>query len=768
MILKCTSAKSEGGTEMETYLDKRRSPYERAVDLCARMTTMEKIGQTQQQLYGFHTVQKQDGRLLLNEDFLKETERFGGLGFLYGLHRADPWSGRNYENGLRGKDAIRAYNMVQQYTLDHSRFHIPLAVTAEYSHGHQALDGYMLPVNLAIGCSFNPGLLERASAVCAKQERRVGIRLSNASVLDVLRDPRWGRSEECFSEDPYLASQMAASVIHGMGTEGVSVIAKHLCAQGETTGGKNASPARIGERELREIHLPPAEAAVRAGAAAFMAAYNEIDGIPCHANPWLLKHMLRDEFGFDGFVVADGCAIDRLDSITGDNVSSGALAMCSGVDVGLWDQAFARLDEAITQNKVSEERLDEAVIKILTFKFASGLFDDPLLPEDTAIGRVPIEEAPESLQLAEESAVLLKNEGHLLPLNVTAGGTIGVIGPRAHDLYGQMGDYTPPMLPENGCTVLEGVKKVFSSWSILTDDGSDPVRAADLASRADITLLALGGSSSRFTHVVFDQNGEAVERPEDMDCGEGVDCGNLQLPGNQSDLFKAVRAQSKHLVTLIIAGRPYAIPQIAELTDALLISFYPGSWGGLALAKLLAGQSIPSGRLAVSIPYSAAELPVYYNKKRTDRIRTYVDAKDHKEALFAFGEGMGYAEAQYGAYCLENLLTTCPEPDNRTAVKLHFEVCNPCASSVAAVPMLFITDLEADVTRRALELKAFDKILLYSGEKRTVTLQLTDEDLAVWNRNMEREVQTGHIHLTLKDGFRTLWEETFMIPNKAN
>ncbi len=753
---------------MEIYLDKTKSPRERAMDLCSRMTTAEKIGQTQQQLYGFRTVQKRDGQLIMDEDFLQETMRFGGLGFLYGLFRADPWSGRNFENGLRGRDAIRAYNLVQQYTLEHSRFHIPLAVAAEYSHGHQALDGYMLPVNLAVGCTFDPGLLEKAAAVCAAQERTLGIRLSYASVLDVLRDPRWGRSEECYGEDPYLSSRMAEALIHGMGKAGVSVVAKHLCAQGETTGGKNASPARIGERELREIHLPPVEAAAKAGAVSFMAAYNEIDGVPCHANPWLLRHVLREEYGFTGFVMADGCAIDRLDGMTGDNVSSGALAMRSGVDVGLWDCAFTQLDKAVARGEVSLERLDDAVVRILTFKFASGLFDDPLLPVDAMTGTISEEQAPESLRLAEESIVLLKNDRALLPLDAQKKGALALIGPRAHDLYGQMGDYTPPMQPENGCTLLEGIEKIFSAWNVQTDDGSDPVRAAALAAKADVTVLALGGSSSRFTQVTFDQNGEAVERFADMDCGEGVDCGNLRLPGHQDILFRTVRGQAQRLVTVIIGGRPYAIPEIAEETDALLLSFYPGPWGGYALAKILAGQCPPSGRLAASLPYNAGELPVYYNKKRTDRVRRYVEAKDHREALYAFGEGMGYAEADYGKFHLENLMTSCPRPDDQIAARIHFSMCNPASVPVAAVPMLFITDLEADVTRRGLELKGFTRYLLAAGESCQGVLNLTGEDLAVWNAEMRKEVQPGHVHVTLKDGFRILWEAELTIPLKTN
>ena len=266
------------GKRMLPYQNTALTPKERARDLVARMTLKEKVGQLNQRLYGFSSYTRKGDEIALTDEFRNEVERWGGLGLLYGLLRADPWSRKTMENGLPGSLAARACNLVQKYVIEHSRFGIPVLMSSECPHGHQALGGYLLPVNLAAGATFHPQLLKDAMAVCGKQLKESGVHLALISMLDMARDPRWGRSEECYGEDPYLAAQFARAAVEGMQGAGVPVVAKHFCAQGETTGGINASAARIGPRELREIHLPAAEAAVKAGAQGVMAAYNEIDG----------------------------------------------------------------------------------------------------------------------------------------------------------------------------------------------------------------------------------------------------------------------------------------------------------------------------------------------------------------------------------------------------------------------------------------------------------------------------------------------------------
>ena len=283
---------------MDAYKNPALSPEVRAGDLLSRMTLREKIGQLTQRLYGFGIYRREGDEIRFDDEFRAEVERYSGIGTIYGLHRADPWSARDFETGLVGSLAVKARNQLQKYVIEHSRLGIPALLSTECPHGHQALDGYLLPVNLAAGCSFSPALLEETAKVSGQQLKAMGVDLALVSCLDILRDPRWGRSEECFGEDPFLASQMAGAVVRGIQSQGVEVTAKHLCAQGETTGGINASAARIGQRELREIHLPPVKACVDAGVTSFMAAYNEIDGIYCHANRALLTDLLRGEYGF--------------------------------------------------------------------------------------------------------------------------------------------------------------------------------------------------------------------------------------------------------------------------------------------------------------------------------------------------------------------------------------------------------------------------------------------------------------------------------------
>jgi len=736
---------------MLPYQDTSLSPEARARDLAARLTLREKAGQLNQRLYGFSAYSRQGDGIALTDEFCREVERWGGLGLLYGLLRADPWSKKTAENGLPGPLAARACNLVQRYVIGHSRFGIPVLMTSECPHGHQALGGYLLPVNLAAGATFHPALLKDAMAVCGRQLRESGVHLALISMLDMARDPRWGRSEECYGEDPCLAAAFARAAVEGMQGQGVCAVAKHFCAQGETTGGVNASAARIGERELREIHLPAAEAAVRAGAQGIMAAYNEIDGVPCHANEALLRGVLRDEYGFRGIVMADGCALDRLNDLTGSPVASAALGLKAGVDVGLWDRVYDRLEEAVEAGLVPESLLDEAVERVLALKFRLGLFEHPFVEETEPVGYTA-SAYPQSLDMARESAVLLKNDG-ILPLRRIR--SLAVIGPAADDLYRQLGDYTPPMEGREAVTILQGLREVLPGVRLEVDAGDDPARAAALAARCDAALLCLGGTSSRFGRVRFDTNGAALTA-DDMDCGEGVDSASLRLPGDQEALARAVRGACGRLATVVVAGRAYAMDVVAPACDALLYCFYPGPWGGRAIAEIVAGVTPPSGRLPVSVPRSPAQLPVYYNKKAG------VSASYREKALaapaFRFGDGMGYAEAVYSDVSVR--------VDGRAEdprVTLSMRVGNPSDTPCHAVPQLYVADCEADVVRRVEELRAFDKLALAPGESRDVVLTLDRGALSVWNRAMRFECQPGRFRLTLRDGFRTIWNGTVSV-----
>lgn len=756
--------KEEQKTQMFRYKDASLPTAERVNDLLSHMTLREKVGQLNQRLYGFRAYERKGDEITLTKETIEEAKYFGGLGVVYGLYRADPWSAKTEENGLSKEYAIKGYNLLQRCCLEHSRLGIPLLLSSECPHGHQALDGYLLPVNLAAGATFDPKLYKEAVSVCAHQLKQMGVNLSLVSALDVARDPRWGRTEECFGEDPYLCSCFAKAAVEGTQSEGVAMVAKHFCAQGETTGGVNASAARIGERELREIHLPAAKACCEAGVKGVMAAYNEIDGVYCHMNHHLLTEILRDEFGFDGIVMADGVALDRLQEAVGDEPHAAALALFAGVDVSLWDNVFPYLEDAVKDGLLDESLLDEAVKRVLTLKFEQGLFEHPYLPEDSKEESYTMEKYPQSLQLARESVVLLKNQ-NVLPLK-TSDQKIFVLGPSADDIYRMLGDYTPPVSDENSFTLLKGLEYLAGdriiktcSYTALTEEKKKEVQK--LIDWADVVIMAIGGSSSRFGGALFDNNGAAVvqgtqkdSKDSDlvrknreawaMDCGEGMDSSTLSLPGDQLDWFLFVRESNKPLISIVVAGRPYAISEIASKTDALLYSFYPGPYGGLALAQLLYGQESPSGRLPISIPAHVGQLPVYYNPKRSYEAMKYWDEEDH--ALYEFGEGFGYGQLSY-----ENMTLQKETDHDSFTYKVTFSVSNKSDADDFAVPQLYVRDIAASTVRRVRELKGFTKTSLKAGQTKQISIVLDKAAFTIWNLNMKQVVEPGEFEILLMD-----------------
>ena len=775
---------------MLPYENPALSPAERAADLTARLTLREKVGQLNQRLHGFDSYTRDGDDFTLSDEFLAEVERWGGLGLLYGLYRADPWSAKDFTNGLVGDAAPRIYNEVQRTVMKRSRFGIPVLLCEESPHGHQALGGYLLPVNLALGCTFDPALAEEAFAVVGAQMKALHADLALTSMLDMCRDPRWGRSEECYSEDPTLAARLAGAAVRGLRRGGMDAVAKHCAAQGETTGGVNASAARIGERELREIHLPPVRAAAEAGVSGVMAAYNEIDGIPCHGNPWLLRDVLRGEFGFGGIVMADGVAVDRLDLVSSpDFASRGAVAINAGVDVSLWDRGFTALEEAVERGLVSEERIDEAVRRVLTLKFARGLFEHPFLEEGEP-KVCTMAEHPETVRLARESIVLLKNRDGVLPLSKSIG-SLAVIGPFADDVYAQLGDYTPPQKPGGAVSYLAGIRQILADSGCAVLDHVGPIPkdeaaldeyirgAAQKAARAEAAVVVLGGSSSRFHGMTFEDNG-AARQTEDRDrtrnltdCGEGVDVSDIALPAWQRRLLAAVREAipDKPLIVVLNAGRPYASDSYAPLADGLLAAFYAGPAAGLAAAEILFGETNPSGRLSVSIPRTTGEIPAAYNRRASYDIR-YSDTPGGPD--YSFGFGLSYTDfALDGVQVAVGEETVVPGDPRSPAplpadvrekgIDLMFRVKNTGGAAGDAVPMLFLHRRSGSVIPRLAELGDFTRVSLVPGGSADVTLRLTPDTLAVLGRDCVRRIEPGAIDLLLCEGGRMCWRGSVRI-----
>lgn len=738
-----------------------------AKELLDKMTLQEKIGQLNQKLYGFGIYERNGEEISFSQEFKDEVEKYGGLGTLYGLYRADPWSQKNYENGLYGENAVKAYNKMQEYVLEHSRLRIPALLSTECPHGHQALDSYLLPVNLNMGATFNTELIHSAYSVCGRQLREMGVDLALISLLDVVRDPRWGRSEECFSEDPYLCSKMAEQIVKAVQDEGVSVVAKHFAAQGECTGGINASAARIGERELREIHLPAMKACADAGVDGVMAAYNEIDGVFCHANRHLLTDILRDEMGFEGVVMADGCAIDQLNVVTGDCVHSAAAALRAGVDIGLWDEAYGRLEEALENGYITEEDIDRAVLRVLELKIKRGIFKHPLLDENQKLEDYSYEKYPQALDIARESVVLLENRNQILPLSKEQR-KIAVIGPNADAVYNQLGDYSPQVKREKCSTVLDGVRSYFGDnvvyargCGVFEGTQEEQTEAVKLAEQSDITILVLGGSSSRFGEVSFDANGAAIsEHGVSMDCGEGVDTSELSLPIEQRELAEKIFATGSKVITVIIGGRAYALDTIAEKSDAVLYAFYPGMQGGKAIAEILFGDVNPSGRLPVSLPRCSGQLPVYYNYKNSYRSMHYYNIPDG--AAYTFGYGKSYTNFEYEDVSFGNNDVTIEELQ-KNGIEVEMTIKNIGAQDGYAVPLVYIAGEQGSVVRRVKELKGFHKVWLKKGESTKVKILLPFEAFAVWDSEMKFTVEPGRVQIILEELGQIVGSETLSL-----
>ncbi|OPJ64599.1 glycoside hydrolase family 3 N-terminal domain-containing protein [Clostridium oryzae] len=747
---------------MEKYKDINCSVEERVEDLLSRMTLKEKVGQLNQKLYGWEAYIKTENGFEVSEAFKEEVNIGDGLGALYGLFRADPWSKVNFNNGIPLSDNAKVANMLQKYVIENTRLGIPIFVSEECPHGHQALNGTMFPTNIGIGSAWNTELYEKVFSQVAAEIKSRGGSLALVSTLDIMQDPRWGRAEECYGEDPYLAAQLAASAVKGLQghstddlkrNDKLAAVVKHLCAQGASVGGHNGKGAPLGERELREVHIPAMKSAVEAGVEGCMAAYNEIDGIYCHANKKLLTDILRNEWNFQGIVMSDGCAVDNLVNIAGSYEGAAAMALKAGVDLNLWNVAFTKLEKAVKEGKVSEEYIDRAVRRVLRLKFVTGLFDNPFVDETLAEKVVDNEYSRKlNLDMARESIVLLKNENNILPLKKELS-KVAVIGPNADYIYSQLGDYTAPQLNGTGSTVLQGVRMVVGDETEVTYAKGCGIRdtstegfaeAIEKAKASDAVILVLGGSSARDFGVKFDMNGAAILDGQvgEMDCGEGVDVADLELGGVQVELAKEIIKTGKPVIVVLIQGRPYSIPWIAENADGIICAWYPGKEGGQAVADVIFGNYNPSGKLSVSIPKASAQLPVYYNYKDTS---DYLDMTSSPQ--YSFGYGMSYTKFELTNLRLERDKISLKEINNGNTVKVSIDVKNTGRVPGAEVVQLYIQDLEASITRRVKELKGFKKIWLESGEAKTVTMELGKEELSIWNVDMQFIVEPGNVKI---------------------
>ncbi|MGX1674665.1 glycoside hydrolase family 3 N-terminal domain-containing protein [Streptomyces sp. NPDC055400] len=730
------------------YRDPAAPVPARVRDLLGRMTLTEKAGQLNQRMYGWHAYERTGPGHRLTDAFRSEVAAYDGMGALYGLQRADPWSGVTFADGITAADAAGVADAVQRHMVEQTRLGIPVLLVEEVPHGHQALDGTVLPVNLAVGSTWDPDLYEEAAAAAGAELRARGGHLALVSALDLVRDPRWGRAEECFGEDPYLAARFTEALVRGMRRAGVGVVLKHFAGQGSSVGGRNSAATELGVRELHEIHLAAARAGVRAGAAGVMAAYNEFDGLPCAASRYLLTELLRERWGFDGIVMADGGALDRLTRLAGDPAAAGALALAAGTDLSLWDDCFPRLGDAVERGLVAEETVDRAVERVLALKFRLGLFERPY------VGRTEQPSGVRELseRLARESIVLLEHDGVTLPLGPSLR-RIAVMGPGADSVPGQIGDYTAPQRPGSGVTVLDGIRAGAAPGAEVTyargcglvgGDVSGVPEAVALAASADVAVLVLGGSSAREDDTRFEANGAAVVssgNPVGMTCGEGVDLADLRLPVGQLALLDAVAATGTPVVVVLVQGRPHALPDLTGKAKGVLCAWYPGPWGGRAVADVLFGAASPTGRLPVSVPRSAAQLPVFYNAK-DHGYGGYVDQS--ATARHPFGHGLSYSTVEYGAPRLARSEVRADDPGTTCSVT----VTNTGTRPVRETVQLYVRRVSGGTSwPRARELRGFVRLDLEPGASAEAVFTVDAEVLASVTRDLDLAVEPGEFSI---------------------
>ncbi|MFC4301836.1 glycoside hydrolase family 3 N-terminal domain-containing protein [Cohnella boryungensis] len=739
---------------------------ERVHALIRIMTLEEKIGQLLQP-FGWQVYRKESGGIVLTEQFKRKVGEEGGIGALYGVLRADPWSGVTLLDGLSPEAGAEALNEIQRYAVEHSRLGIPILFGEECSHGHMAIGATVFPVPLLLGSTWNADLYRDICRAIARETRSQGGAAAYSPVLDVVRDPRWGRTEECFGEDPYLIGEFAVAAVEGLQGPGLdskdSLIAtlKHFAGYGSPEGGRNAGPAHMGPRELHEVDLHPFRKAVAAGAGSVMAAYNEIDGIPCTSSAELLTETLRQEWGFDGFVTTDCGAIEMLISghdVAQDGPHAAAMALKAGIDMEMSGEMFGRhLQEALHRGLIDEAHIDEAVGRVLTAKFRLGLFDSPYI--DPAHAK-RVNGCSEHLALAREAAqqgiILLKNEDEALPLSPSIG-KVAVIGPNANRIYNQLGDYTSPQAREGVVTLLDGIlaklgrqqgeRVLYAPGCGIRDESRSGLDyAVEKASLADAIVLALGGSSARdFGEGSIDlRTGASVvngQAESEMECGEGIDRTDLRLLGAQLELAQRLRALGKPLIVVYMNGRPVVEPWIDEHADALLEAWYPGQLGGAALADILFGDVNPSGRLTISVPRHVGQLPIYYNGKRS-RGKRYLEMD--LTPLYPFGYGLSYTEFEYGQATVQPQRIT--KEGTATA---SVTITNVGTRAGMEVVQLYVTDEVASVARPAIELKGFKKVSLQPGESREVSFPISREQLQMLNGRMEWTVEAGEFQIKI-------------------
>jgi beta-glucosidase len=755
MTEKFSRAEAIEKEELPGYKDPGLSIEERVSDLLSRMTLEEKVAQMLC-VWGLKST------MLLDENGKFDYDNLH-LHFKNGIGQIGRLS--DTAGGLSAVEMAQVSNRIQKFFIEDTRLGIPVIFHEECLHGLAGKEATSFPQPIGLAATFNPELIERIYSAIAENTRHRGAHQALTPVVDVAREPRWGRVEETFGEDPYLVSRMGIAAVKGFQGDSTfkdkkHVIAtlKHFAAHGQPESGTNCAPVNVSERLLRDVFLYPFKEVIEnANALSVMASYNEIDGIPSHANKWLLRDVLRKEWGFKGFVVSDYYAVTELNRrdeaisnfVAKDKADAARLAVEAGVNLETPDiDCYPYITGLVSEGKLDESLVDELVRDLLKYKFYIGLFDDPYVDPGLINSELTLQkERPLALKAALETITLLKNENNILPLDINEKKTIAVIGPNADRKL--LGGYSGE--PKCFVSVLAGIKEkagkninvLYSEGCRLTEGGSwnddivtfaDPELnkqlikdAVDTAEKSDIIILALGDN-------------EQTSR-EAWNNNHMGDRGNLELFGMQNDLVKALAELGKPMIMALINGRPVSITNVEPDFSAIIECWYLGQETGYAVADVLFGNFNPGGKLPISVPRSSGHVPSYYNYKPAAR-RGYL-AEDITP-LYPFGFGLSYTTFKIDNIKIENTVIGKNE-----STKVHFEITNTGSSAGHEVVQMYIHDMVSSVTRPVKELKGFVKVMLEPGESKSLSIDIYPGVLAFTDVNKNYVVEPGEFEILI-------------------
>ncbi len=683
--------------------------------LLAQMTLAEKVGQTGQ----FHI-------------FRDDPEQVNGR------------IRRGRAGSVLSVFGVEQINAIQKIAVEESRLGIPLLIGVDVIHGFRTI----FPIPLAEACTWQPALIEQAARAAAQEATAQGIHWTFAPMVDITRDPRWGRIAEGSGEDPYLGAQMAAARVRGFQSElpgGRKMVAcaKHYAAYGWAEGGKDYNSTDLSERTLRDVILPPFKAAFDAGAGTTMSAFNDLGGVPASANPLLLRQILRDEWDFKGLVVSDWNSVGELipHGFAADLKEAAQRAFLAGVELDMTSDAYhLHLADLVQEGAISEAHLDQAVRHLLRIKFALGLFDNPYTDPASAEAALLQPAARQiALEIATKSMVLLKNEGGLLPIDPAKVRRLALIGPLADDHQQILGCWSWTGRADDGESLLDGLKQVLppqvelrhvTGCDLIGEQPADFTEAVAAARESDLAVLVLG--EGQF------MSGEAHSRAY------------LNLPGQQQALLEAVHATGTPIIVVLMSGRPLVIPWMAENIPAILCAWHGGIRAGHAVADLLMGNANPSGKLTATWPRAEGQVPIYYYHKNTGRPAdgpgtkqfdqpfhsTYLD--EYNTPQFPFGFGLSYTSFAYA-----DLRVITPKVAAAATLKVSAKITNTGARPGEEIVQLYVRDLVGEVTRPVKELKGFQKIALEPGQSQTVTFEIPARSLGFHGLDLKYKVEPG-------------------------